>query len=602
MQEIPYYGFGLGLRAKHYNDILDGWPDEIDWFEIISENYMASFGRPRHILTQVAEHYPIMTHGVALGIAGADPLDRKYLAELKEFVDWLNPAWMSDHLCWVGVDGFYSHDLLPISYNSKYLSYIADRIKYVQDYFGRNILLENPSSYIAYHSSDMGEAEFMAALADEADCGLLLDINNIYVSCYNHGWDSGEYLRSLDIARIGQLHLAGHEQNDGYIIDTHDDYVIDAVWDLYREFLSYADTPISTMVEWDGKIPDFITLHNEISKAKQIAIDILGADRVKANWRQKYGNIEDIPAGLTIDSKRITYNAQRNEDLYQEQFALQKMIIDGDDALEAIENNKPAWLKTLQQNAPEKLIGIYVNGYRYRLIDVIAEEYPSFERYVGKDVMRLLILYYLQAKPSDNYNINQYIIGFADYVTSVHNNFGDVAIDDFACEIIFVEQKISHIFDVDAGEALAQDDLATIDPERFYDIIFKLRAHSELLELNYPAHEYINETSDANIQDDNESGDNKLKNTSIALQKQYMIIYQSDYQIWRTLLDKKEFLFLQQISAGKNIADALENIFLTNENAKEELDENIIISQLQNWLVKWLQCGILSSNLSHQPS
>jgi uncharacterized protein (UPF0276 family) len=185
---LPNPGFGVGLRSVHYPHILSEWPD-VDWFEIISENYMDSQGRPRHVLEQIADRYPIVMHGVSLSIGSTDPLDFNYLARLKKLADWTRALWVSDHICWTGVNGINGHDLLPLPYNEESLAHVIDRVRIVQDFLERPLILENPSSYVTFAASTMSEWEFVARLAEEADCGLLLDVNNVFVSCFNHDWD-----------------------------------------------------------------------------------------------------------------------------------------------------------------------------------------------------------------------------------------------------------------------------------------------------------------------------------------------------------------------------------------------------------------------------
>jgi uncharacterized protein (UPF0276 family) len=263
----PNLGFGLGLRSVHYSHILEHWPD-VDWFEIISENYMDSQGRPRYVLDQIAERYPIVMHGVSLSIGSTDPLDRAYLRKLKKLADELPAAWVSDHVCWTGVAGRNSHDLLPIPYNEDTLRHLAGRIRTVQEILERPIVLENPSSYLTFAQSTLSEWEFLTRMTAETGCGLLLDVNNVYVSCINHGLDPVEFLRSLPHDRVVQFHLAGHTNCRTHLIDTHDGPVIDPVWDLYR--LAHELTGgVSTLLEWDAKIPDFPTLHAEVLKARR---------------------------------------------------------------------------------------------------------------------------------------------------------------------------------------------------------------------------------------------------------------------------------------------------------------------------------------------
>jgi uncharacterized protein (UPF0276 family) len=268
-------GFGIGLRTVHFSRILEEHPP-IDWFEVLSENYMDTGGRPMYVLDSVVERYPVAMHGVSLSIGSTDPLDRAYLGKLKRLADRTRARWVSDHLCWTGVSGLNVHDLLPMPLTDEALGHIARRVREVSGFLERPLVLENPSSYVEFSSSTWTEWEFLAQLAEESDCGILLDVNNIYVSSFNHGFDPNVYVDAMPADRIVQYHLAGHTHNGSHILDTHSDHVIDAVWDLYRR--AYARTGgVATLVEWDEKIPELEVVHGEVLKARQqVGLDRTG--------------------------------------------------------------------------------------------------------------------------------------------------------------------------------------------------------------------------------------------------------------------------------------------------------------------------------------
>jgi hypothetical protein len=269
----PYLGFGLGLRTEHYEAILADKP-AIDWLEVISENYMVDGGKPLHYLDRFRALYPMVMHGVSLSIGSMDPLDRAYLKRLKTLAARVQPEWISDHLCWTGVAGKNLHDLMPLPYTEEAVRHVAARVREVQDYLGRQILLENVSSYVTYTQSAMSEWEFLAAVAEAADCCILLDVNNIYVSSHNHDFDPLDYLRGMPAARVRQFHLAGHTHNGNIIVDTHDHPVVGGVWDLYAEALRIFG-PVSTMIERDAHIPPLAELMAELEQARRIAAPIL---------------------------------------------------------------------------------------------------------------------------------------------------------------------------------------------------------------------------------------------------------------------------------------------------------------------------------------
>jgi len=264
---LPNLGFGVGLRSAHFDHLLSHWPP-VDWFEIISENFMDSGGRPRMVLDEIVARYPVVAHGVSMSIGSADPLDGDYLARLKRFVDEIEPVWVSDHVCWTGVAGLNTHELVPIPFTEESLAHVVERVRILQDVLERPLVLENPSSYVTYVASTMTEWEFLSRMAEEADCGLLLDVANVRVSSVNHDFDALEYLRGLPHERIVQMHLAGHDDVGTHIVDTHDRGVCDEVWELYRVACELTGG-VSTLIEWDDRLPAFAEVHAEVLKARR---------------------------------------------------------------------------------------------------------------------------------------------------------------------------------------------------------------------------------------------------------------------------------------------------------------------------------------------
>lgn len=273
----PQLGFGLGLRPDHYEEILAGEP-RVDWFEALTENYLAAGGKPLHYLERIRERYPVVLHGVSLSIGGTDPLDPHYLDDVRMLAQRIQPAWISDHLCWTGVAGRNLHDLLPLPHTEGAVRHVAGRLRQVQEALGQRILLENVSSYLGYRHSEMTEWEFLSAICREADCLLLLDINNIYVSGHNHGFDPLDYLRGVPPERVWQFHLAGHSRNGHLLIDTHDHPVAEPVWSLYAEALRRFG-PVSTMIERDDNIPPLAELLAELDRARKIGTSVVTSRR-----------------------------------------------------------------------------------------------------------------------------------------------------------------------------------------------------------------------------------------------------------------------------------------------------------------------------------
>jgi uncharacterized protein (UPF0276 family) len=262
-------GFGLGLRTPHYEAVLNE-PHAIDWLEVITENYLVPGGKPLHYLERVRERFPLVMHGVSLSIGSTDPVDFDYLAQVRALAARIEPHWISDHLCWTGIDGLNLHDLLPLPYTEEALASVVARVGQVQDALGRRILLENVSSYLAFHESEMSEWEFLREVVQRADCAILLDINNIYVSSVNHGFDALTYLQAMPKDRVRQLHLAGHSDLGGHLIDTHDHPIVEPVWNLYCAAVAQFGA-VPTMIERDDNIPALSELVAELQTARDLA-------------------------------------------------------------------------------------------------------------------------------------------------------------------------------------------------------------------------------------------------------------------------------------------------------------------------------------------
>jgi uncharacterized protein (UPF0276 family) len=262
----PDLGLGVGLRTAHFAHILAERP-EIGFFEVLTENFLDTYGRPIYILDQIAERYPLVMHGVSLSIGSTDPLDLEYLRKVKDLARRTRAVWVSDHVCWTGVLGRNTHDLLPLPYTEASLRHTVARVRTVQDFLERPLVLENPSTYLEFTPNAMTEWEFVARLAEEADCGLLFDVNNVYVSAFNHRYDPRAYIDAIPAERVCQYHLAGHTHKGTHILDTHSDHVVDPVWELFGHTLRHVGLR-ATLLEWDASIPPFEVVHAEVLKAR----------------------------------------------------------------------------------------------------------------------------------------------------------------------------------------------------------------------------------------------------------------------------------------------------------------------------------------------
>jgi uncharacterized protein (UPF0276 family) len=278
MKDFPRLGHGIGLRPPHYAEVLATDP-AVDWFEVISENFMVEGGNPRHVLRQVRERFAVVLHGVSLSLGSVDPLDRGYLDRLAALAGEIEPAWISDHLCWSSFGGHTGHDLWPLPFTEEALDHVVARVGQVQERLGRRILVENVSSYLEFTASSLTEWEFLAELCRRADCGLLLDVNNVYVSAHNHGFAAEDFLRGLSADRVGQMHLAGHTDAGTHLLDTHDHPICDPVWALYRRALERFG-PVATLIERDDHIPPLAEVVAESQRAAAIAAEVSGQRKV----------------------------------------------------------------------------------------------------------------------------------------------------------------------------------------------------------------------------------------------------------------------------------------------------------------------------------
>ena len=546
---LPNLGFGAGLRSKHYDYVIENRPD-IDWFEIISENYMDSAGRPRQMLDKIRENYPIVMHGVSLSIGSSDPLNMDYLKRLKKLADDINPPWISDHLCWTGINKKNSHDLLPVPLTEEALDHIIPRIQQVQDFLERPILLENPSSYLTYRADEIPEYEFIARMAEAADCALLLDINNIYVASFNQRLDPHKYIDAIPFERVVQIHMAGHEHKGTHIVDTHEGPIIDEVWDLYKYAIARAGFTPTTMVEWDTNIPDFPVLLDEVNKLREFA----GQEAVK----NEYHNTE--------------YQYQKsNHSLLDLQENLQTAILDGD----IVKAEPETWIVEKENFPPAEQLAVYVKGYRLRLYDILMADYEVTRRFLGKEKMRDIVKAYIEEVPSEFYNVEVFSAQFAGWLAGQ-------GVDGFAIELADLEKEVARCFNLPGSEALEQSDLADVAPEEFLEMSLALRDSTILLEYNNDVNEYMS----AFYREEELSANNKPT---------HLVIYRGENKVMRLPLEHEEFRLLELIKSGKSIGAAMEELAGESELSEEELS-----AKIQEWFGRFVANGILKKPGSKQ--
>ncbi|MCA0371184.1 MAG: DUF692 domain-containing protein, partial [Proteobacteria bacterium] len=493
MEKIPALGFGLGLRATHYPYIFEHTPP-VDFFEIISENFMDTQGRPIRNLEKIRAHYPVVMHGVSMSIGTLDPMSSVYLKKLKDLVSWLNPPWITDHVCWTGIAHTNTHDLLPLPYTPQALAHLVDRINRVQDALGRPMGFENPSTYLEFGASTMDEAEFLAQMVDRSGCQLLLDVNNVYVSCYNHRWDVKTYLDTLPLDRVVQIHLAGHANKGTHIIDTHDGPVIDPVWTMYQYVVEKAGRTPNTMIEWDDKIPEFPVLFAELEKARQAA-------RTAAH----HGPLPDLK-----QAKDVTpFDTQT--DFGGVLTRMQDAILAGSKG----PSTAHTWIRTKADFAPDVQLRVYINAYRWRLKDVVAQDYDVLATCLGAQVFTELLNDFVETEVSTNFNIGRFAAKLPDFLKKKYPQ------DPFAYELCILENAIAQLADEPETSPLETRHLEGVTPENLMQMRLFPRKSLALFDFSYDVNAYFGAFVEK-------------RPLPVPEKKQtYLAVYRHDAEMWR---------------------------------------------------------------------
>ena len=548
-EHFPHLGFGLGLRIPHYAHIFEHSP-EIDWFEIISENFMDTDGKAKRNIARICERYPVVMHGIGLSIGTVDPLNSEYLQKLKKLADWLNPAWISDHLCWTGIAHKNSHDLLPVPYTEEALKHIVERIKQVQDFLERPIALENPSTYLEFKSSHISEAEFIARMAQESGCHLLLDVNNVYVSCYNHRLDPKAYMDALPLDKVVQIHLSGHSNVGTHIIDTHDDHVVDEVWALYKYVVHKAGRTPNTMVEWDDKIPEWEILVAELGKAK-----------AAANDAQHYAPLPN----LAQDNPR--YVANLVTPLADAQAVMQNAILSG--TIQA--SNPDEWIRTKAEFLPADQLAVYVNAYRYRLFDVTAEDYPVLKHYLGDEGFNQVIKDFVNTTHSDHFNVGRYAAHLPEFLAC------HPSADAFALEIATLENSVAQLTDPLETMPMEPTHLEGMTPESLMESILHPRKALRLLAFAYPVNAYYIAVKE------------EQSPQAPGHKKTFVCVFRHEDIVWRMELGENEYYLLHKLFSGIPIGEALDTLQTELDLPEEELSVHLL-----EWFSRWMRNGLLA--------
>lgn len=562
----------MGLRTVHYDTVTKNWPKNVDWFEVISENYMDSGGRPLEILEQVRAHYPIALHGVSLSIGSADPLNKEYLKKLKTLADRIEPAIVSDHLCWTGIDGKNLHDLLPLPYTEEAAKYTIKRVKRAQDFLGRKILLENVSTYFTYKHSRLTEWDFLTLVAKESGCGILLDVNNAYVNAKNHDFDPYTYLKNIPAEIVGQFHLAGHTDMGDYLFDTHSKHVIDEVWDLYR-YAVQKFGQVSTLVEWDENIPDFEKLSQELEKARMVsrsanftgpaACGTLPCSFV-TSVRTARGR--GLASGVTPKIRN-----PKNIPL----FKLQKLMKES--ILPSKRSRKAAGIfgKSLNRQGKSpgvKRIAVYADGYIARMHEGLVETFPAVKRILGDAEFLALAHLYAEAFPSEEYSLNQAgkhfprFVGKSSYTKKL----------SFLKDLAELEWKIRESFHAFEKDPADLEKLKELPPEAWQKLKFIFQPTVFLVRSQWPILDIWNARSQPL---------GKI-NINLVDRPQNVFIHRQDLIVRCELMGPQEADLLQSLLSGRSLGRSIE-LLSKNIGANDP--------ELSAWFAGWSVKKIIQS-------
>ena len=548
-------GFGIGLRTQHYSDFLRE-KQPVDWLEIITDNYLVEGGKPLVFLDQIRSNYPVVMHGVAMSIGAVSGIDKDYLKRVKALADRVEPMWISDHLCWIGGPGPEQlHDLYPLPYTDEAARHVITQIKRIQDVLQRRFVIENVSSYIDYKHSAASEWQFLNHIANEADCLLLLDVNNVYVSSVNHGFDPLHYLSGLPANRIQQIHLAGHADNGDHIVDTHDHPVAPAVWSLYREACRLFG-PVPAMIERDDNIPALSELLAEIATARRIAEDFSSV-RDELSMDRFLGHTATVME--TIASTQTLRDTQRQLADY--------VLARSDDSV-------TTHLRAAPDIDLNRRLGIYKNAYRARLAEVLADTYAKTVLYMGSDVFDRHARDYALDHPPFTRSLNRYDAGFAAYLRRVYPDHPELS------ELAQLDWDLRACFD---GPDVGALDAATVatDHESLW------MSHSNALHPSLVLREIITNTVALwrAIDADVEVPEAVNLPAPVAL-----AVWRKGLQPHFKTLETGEAVFIRMMVQGHSVADVASAL----EGTRHLADP----TTLARWLSEWWEDGFLIAPLA----
>jgi uncharacterized protein (UPF0276 family) len=579
----PYIGHGVGLRPRHYARALDSGLD-VDWVELISENFFCSGGRPLRVLERVREQLPVALHGVSLGIGSIDAPDPEYLARLRELVDAVEPAWVSDHLCWATHRGLHSHSLLPLPLTEQSLAAVAERVARAQDALGRRLLLENVSSYVSFRADGLREWEFLRELCERCDCLLLLDLNNILVSCHNHGWDPAEYLDGIPGERVWQLHLANHSDRGSYKFDDHLGAVPQEVWALYREVLRRWG-PISSLVEWDEEVPAWPELRAEQRKAADIARELCGE---AAEPAPEPGPAPEPPS---VDLQRLAAEAEAagTEELAAAQALLWRTITFPTGAADMLASGPASLREAVEHTFAEtpgfsrvERLEVYANDYYWRLAGVLEQHFPTVAWMLGHVQFHNLVTDYVLVSPSREPNLRRYSRDFPSFLTQHEAGVEQPEL----VEVAWIELDRVWILDLADEQPLSSAEIAEIELDRWPRLRFVASKSARLRATTRPFSPMFEMCREGQ---------------ALALARKrhppapgHTLVWRRDLTVYHRDLDTEEAAALQALLEGKTFAEICE-LAATGRAADEgqAAREGVEPQQVASWLRRWVEAGLI---------
>lgn len=543
----PKLGCGVGLRPIHYTEITQNWP-AVDWFEAISENYMDSGGRPLAILEQIRSHYPVALHGVALSIGSVDSLNEKYLSRLKALVERIEPSIVSDHLCWSGAGGQHLHDLLPLPFTENSIQHVVERVFKVQEFLKRTILLENVSTYVTFKESEISEWEFLNEVARRSGCGILLDINNIYVNSKNHNFDALQYIQNISPEKVGQFHLAGHTDMGTYLFDTHSKPIIEPVWELYRAALERFGH-ISTLIEWDEDIPDWSRLMEERGRAKKIYDEFSDKNLLRPS-----------PVKVSYHSKPLVKRGHSLEEI-------QKWMKSQIQPAAGVQSQE-TFLNPQGNEAGEKRLGVYAGGYLARIHEGLKEVYEAVYQVLGEEKFWKISETYAERYPSKDYNLTWVGRHLPELLHEM-----PIRNQPFLEDLARFEWLISSSFHAFDDRPFDRQELAQIPLEEWENARLIFQSSVFLYFSPWPILDLWK--------------DRKKLGTDIVVpeKRQYILIGRKGTQVRCELLEKQQYRMLEGLLCGETLGKVCEA--LSQESGHWDIP-------VADWFSRWVQDGLIA--------